>query len=67
MGVQSARVTFARELSVVRLNDGLYHLIGPIEELELAQLGWAGFGSYWEGLKAITRFGYKEFGNIVTI
>jgi len=52
---------FKRELTVMRLSDGLYHLIGPVYELELAQMGWKGFGSYWEGLQTIFSFGYTEF------
>jgi len=52
---------FKRELTVIRLNDGKYHLIGPVYELELAKLGWSGFNSYQEGLQTITSFGYIEF------
>ena len=54
---------FKRELTVIQLKDGKYHLIGPVEEIELARLGWSGFSSYREGIDAITEYGYTEWNS----
>lgn len=52
---------FKRELVIVKCNDGLYHYIGAIEELELAEIGWKGSSNYQYMCEKRDEFGYKEF------
>lgn len=52
---------FNRELAIVKCSDGLYHYIGAIEELELAEIGWKGSSNYMYMCDKRDEFGYKEF------
>lgn len=50
-----------RSLFISKLNDGLYHYIGAIYELELARLGWKGFTNYQDAITTRDSWGYSEF------
>ena len=52
-----------KELSIVKFNDGKYHLIGPIYEKELHELSLVGWDEYHEALEVLEKFNYKLWRN----
>lgn len=48
-------------LSIVLMNDGLYHFVGSVYELELHKLSCKGWENYQDAIDIRNEYGYKEW------